>query len=452
MNTSDDDKHTDPNEEPRPTSPFGDAEGLGDDEEVAFPEEAADEEPARKAHWGRRIVIALVVLVVVFVAGLFTMPRIAPQLAAYLPTNLVYGESLTDRIALLESRIETLESASAQRDPAIAELQTNTAKTDALAKDVAARLDRLEIPDLSGDIDAIEKKVRDLENTLSGAGADARRAAADEIATAIDSVTNRLAAVETALSQVSAGTPAEGGADAAVVTALTARLASAERAIADLRGDTRRLDGAMTNVRTDVDARFDALATRLDGLKSELTAESGPTAPAGTAFVLAVSQLRDAVNGGRAYAAELAAVRTVTEGNTYPGLASALDGLAPAAETGIAELAQLQTSYGDAARAALHAARSAGDGWVARTVDRLSSVVSIRRTGDVSGDEPDAVLARAEVRLNKGDVAAALAELDGLTGAAAEAMAEWRQRAQNHVAARTALRDLQAVAIAGLKS
>jgi hypothetical protein len=31
-------------------------------------------------------------------------------------------------------------------------------------------------------------------------------------------------------------------------------------------------------------------------------------------------------------------------------------------------------------------------------------------------------------------------------------MAEWRQRAENHAAAKTALRDLQAVAIAGLKS
>jgi hypothetical protein len=380
------------------------------------------------------------------------MPRIAPQLAAYLPGNLVYGENLTDRIAMLESRIETLESASAQRDPAIAELQTNTAKTDALAKDVAARLDGLEIPDLSGDIDAVEKKVRDLENRLANAGEVTRRAVADDMASEIATVTDRLAAVETALSQVSAGTPAEGGADAAVVTALTARLASAERAIADLRGDYRRLDGAMTNVRTDVDARFDALAARLDGLKSEIMTESGPTAPAGTAFILAVSQLREAVDGGRAYATELETVRAVTAGNTYPGLADALDGLAPAAESGIADLTRLQTTFGEAARTALQAARSAGDGWVARTVDRLSSVVSIRRTGDVSGDEPDAVLARAEVRLNKGDVAAALAELDGLTGAAAEAMAEWRQRAQNHVAAKTALRDLQAVAIAGLKS
>jgi hypothetical protein len=452
MSTSDDDKHPDPHDEPRPPSPFGDAEGLGGDEETAFPEEAA-EEPVKKAHWVRRIVIAVVVLAVVFVAGLFTMPRIAPQLAAYLPARLVYGETLTDRLAALESRVATLESASAQRDPAIAELQANTAKTAAQVREVAGRLDGLQIPDLSDDVAAIEKKVQGLNDRLTGAGADTRRAVADEVAAEIAPLSDRLAALETALAQQASGGASSGSAaDSAAVTALTTRLANAERAIADLRGETRRLDGALADTRTDVDSRFDALAARVDGLKSEIMTESGPTAPAGTAFVLAVSQLRDAVESSRAYDTELDAVRAVTKGNTYPGLAEALAGLAPSAGTGVADVSQLQAAFPDAARKALQAARSAGDGWVARTVDRLSSVVSVRRTGDVAGDEPDAVLARAEVRLNQGDVTAALSELNGLTGAAAEVMAPWRKRAAAHVAATTALRDLQAVAIAGLKS
>jgi hypothetical protein len=460
MSTSDDDKHPDPHAEPRPPSPFGDAEGLGEsgeaEEETAFTEEPA-EAPVKKAHWGRRILIALVIVIVVFAAGLFTMPQIAPQLAAYLPADLVYGPAQTDRLAALESRIATLESASAQRDPAIAELQANTAKTDALARDVASRLDNLQIPDLSGDVAAIEKQVRDLESRMAGADEDTRRAIANDVAAEIATVTGRLAAVETALAQAAESRPSDGAsaqavADAAAVTALTARLASAERAIADVRGDSRRLDGAIANIRADVDARFDALAARVGGLESAVTAESGPMAPAGTAFILAVSQLRDAVDGGRAYATELDAVRAVTQGNTYPGLGAALDGLAPAAGSGIADMSKLQASFGDAARAALKAARSAGDDWVARTVDRLSSVISIRRTGDVAGDEPDAVLARAEVHLTKGDIAAALAELDALPDTAAAAMASWRKLAQDHVAAKTALRDLQTVAIAGLKS
>ena len=53
----------------------------------------------------------------------------------------------------------------------------------------------------------------------------------------------------------------------------------------------------------------------------------------------------------------------------------------------------------------------------------------------VAGDSPSAVAARAEVKLSAGDLAGALAELDALQGAPAEAAADWRARARARLAA-----------------
>ena len=51
------------------------------------------------------------------------------------------------------------------------------------------------------------------------------------------------------------------------------------------------------------------------------------------------------------------------------------------------------------------------------------SAISIRRIGaDASGDEPAAVLARAEAALNQGDLAAAIKEVESLPAPARDRM------------------------------
>ena len=90
-----------------------------------------------------------------------------------------------------------------------------------------------------------------------------------------------------------------------------------------------------------------------------------------------------------------------------------------------------------AARAAL---APAGSGWIDRTVQRLASVVTIRREGaDVDGDSAQAVLARAEARLAAGDLEGADEALAGLTAEPADAMAAWRKAVASRIAAADAL-------------
>ena len=68
----------------------------------------------------------------------------------------------------------------------------------------------------------------------------------------------------------------------------------------------------------------------------------------------------------------------------------------------------------------------------------LSNLVTIRRApGMVAGDDPDAILARAEFNLQAGDLTAAVAEMQALDGAAAETATGWVADAEARLAAET---------------
>jgi hypothetical protein len=96
------------------------------------------------------------------------------------------------------------------------------------------------------------------------------------------------------------------------------------------------------------------------------------------------------------------------------------------------------------------AAGGESDGLMSGLLRRLSDVVTVRPVGDVEGGDPGPVVARAEHRLQAGDLAGALAELDALDGPAAEAVAGWRARAEARLSVETAFSALRARAIARL--
>ena len=80
---------------------------------------------------------------------------------------------------------------------------------------------------------------------------------------------------------------------------------------------------------------------------------------------------------------------------------------------------------------------------------RLRSLVTVRPVGgDVTGDSPEAHLARAEARLGEGDLASAVTELEALEGPAAEAAAPWLAGARARLAADQAIEALRERALA----
>lgn len=164
----------------------------------------------------------------------------------------------------------------------------------------------------------------------------------------------------------------------------------------------------------------DATARRLDALE----ADRGKLASA-SASALAASALMQAAQGSRPFAPEVKALAELA-----PGLD--LRALQVDAERGAPSRAALAASFPDYAARAASAARAPGDG--AGLLDRvgyaLSRVVALRRVGEVPGDGPDAILARAERQIDDGDIVGALATLEALPAGAKDALGPWRDQAE----------------------
>lgn len=114
--------------------------------------------------------------------------------------------------------------------------------------------------------------------------------------------------------------------------------------------------------------------------------------------------------------------------------------------TPVPSLAQLQAGFPEAARAALRASLTAA------SAERQGNLVTnflraqtgARSVTPREGDDPDAILSRADAALQAGRVADALAQIAALPepALAAPAMAEWRAEAEAHANAQAALSDL----------
>ena len=236
---------------------------------------------------------------------------------------------------------------------------------------------------------------------------------------------------------------------------MTARLAEIEDGLDALaQRQTGRADAAAADAQSA--ASLDALRRDFDALRADFDALNAAAHGADSATVSAVGlamatgQLRAAVATTRPFEAALASVRTLARGNS--ALADSLAQLAVVAGTGIADLATLRQRFASVAGDVVAAARGGDDrNWVDRTLSRAASLVSIRRVGaDVTGDSAEAVVARAELALERGDVAAAVDELASLGGAGADAAADWLKAARAHIAAEQALIELDQAVRAAL--
>lgn len=405
--------------------------------------------PTRKSGGGLSgFVMGVVVLAVVLAGAVYTRGHWLP-LVESLPM-MAGGEAATPggvseeaaaRIAALESKLADLESQVASASGAV----------DLTAVDQA-------IAEANQRIDALDGT---LEQLLAGGvviAADGQEGQTDSDAPASagsvldrEELTALKAQVEELAGQIDAGagSGADAGSQAGTQPAetrlaeLTARLDEIERTVTGLEDPAERL--------SELDSRLSAAeqgVAAVPALESRLSAEltalgealpTGPSEDAGdAAMFLALLQLREALSGSGAFETELMLVDGLAAEDAE--LKSALAPLSAHAATGIPGLPGLRVSFDGMAGRVVAAARGGEtDDWIAKTVRKVSEAVTIRPVGLVEGDDAGAVLARAEVKLDAGDLAGAVAELDGLTGSAAEGAAAWRQDAESRMEAQKAL-------------
>lgn len=320
--------------------------------------------------------------------------------------------ALTDRVTALETSVGTLQpnpdaanQAAAALDSARTEL---SGRIDALsgrideATKAAGALDSTR-NDLSGRIDALSQRIDEVAKTAAGAAAPAAvPAPAPAPAVDLGPIEARLDAAEGQLEGVAALNTA--------LETLSGRVDAIDRAVSEATG------------------RIGALEARpqTDGTVN------------GLMLGLAVGQLREAVAAGGPLDEPLKAIEGVVGEDS--ALAEPLATLRDASAKGIPTLRALVADFHTAAAAAREAGRTPENGdWFDRALSSVESVVTVRPApGEVLGDDAESVLARAEGRLQAGDLAGADAALDALTGPVADAMASWRAAAATRLSAERA--------------
>jgi hypothetical protein len=229
----------------------------------------------------------------------------------------------------------------------------------------------------------------------------------------------RIDAVEAALNEL----PAAGGADnSGEIAALAERLAKLEgrpltegadpAAVAAFEGELARLQSSFADQRAEIEEML-ANAQALDAA----SAEAARVAAAQTAL----ARMRAALDDGSTFDALVAELG---------GLNVKVDAaLADQAGAGVPTLALLREGFAPAAREALAVAREegkAGAGLAAFVQRQLGA----RSVSPRDGDDPDAVLSRAEAAVASNALTAALAELEGLPEAARTALSGWEAKAR----------------------
>lgn len=313
-------------------------------------------------------------------------------------------------------------------------------RLDAYLQPVAAPAPAPDAPAPAPDIAGLETRVAALEAAPDQPTTPAPAPAADLVAW-IDGLAEKVAALNQRVGALEARLERTPAPD---LTPLAARLDGVEARLATAAAD----DGAAAAVAA-LAERVDALTAAVEGRVAALEAQAAASQAARPAMLLAVGQLRAALRGSGPYRAELATLATVAGDDA--GIASVLAALEARADGGVPTLGLLRARFAAVAGAVVGAAIVADEGtWVDHTVARLARLVTVRRVGDVAGDAPDAVVARAEARLAAGDLAAAVAEVERLAGASAEAAAAWLADARARLAAERTLAALDARVLAAL--
>lgn len=302
------------------------------------------------------------------------------------------------------------------------------------------------------DPSALTARIDDLEARLAEAQAQGGEGGTDP------ATQEALGTIESRLDELSSRVEQ---AEASVETATTGsgageQVAELNAQVADLQGDIENqlegLSGRVDGVQGKVDGyadRIEALSSRLEALEAEIESTKAQIDQAGVqhgsaaAIALATGRVRQAIVAGEPFAEDLEPLRPLAERD--PVVGEALDGLAPASESGVDTMAELRIRFHEIANDIVHETQAPeGDHPLNKAAGSLMKLVSVRAIGgDVEGEHAEAIVARTEAKLEGDDLEGALAELDGMAELP-EAAAAWRVRADARLQALAAQERLEA--------
>jgi len=336
------------------------------------------------------------------------------------------------------AEIRTLWRGEAAPPPPAPALDLQAVRRDAAAvANAAAEATKRE---LTAKLDDLEKRVR-----AAAAAAAERPAIAPD--PAIAELRAKIAALESRPAPATAPPIAPPSAAGVPTADQEKELAALRLEIATVRTALQTLDQAMAGQRD----QAKALAEAVDKARGEAGARGAGeqkvlAAARASAVIGLAARLNAALEAGLPFAADLDLLAPLAQGDAK--LAEVIKSLQPYGQNGVASRATLVAGFPAVAKAAL-AEDLADDSFGERLLGKLRSLVSLRRVGaDVQGDSVEAKLARAEAALDAGDLAKAVGIVKSLPPQTARATAGWLSGADAHLAARRAVDQLAAQAVA----
>lgn len=299
----------------------------------------------------------------------------------------------------------------------------------------------------------IETQLRDIANRPAPRAPDTRP---------VDELNARLARLETALSSRTDNNAAASGNADETIKALQGSLADLARRADDNATATREARGQADAALVAVDAarvaaeksNVDALSSRIAALESATKKLSDDVAKSLTAAggdkalraVVTAQALRDAVERGAPFGSELAVVKA-TSANPQT-----LAPLEPFAADGLPGAAMLARQLSDLVPAMqkLAALPPPSGGFLDRLQANAEKLVRVRPVNEQPGDDPAAVVSRAQARAARADFAGAVSELKALPSDMRAPAEDWIRKVEARESAVKASTRLVSDALAGL--
>jgi hypothetical protein len=336
------------------------------------------------------------------------------------------------RIAQLERQVADLAGqvrADAASSAATGDLADRLQKVEAqqarTAQQPAAPPQPAPDPALGNRIAAMETQLKSFAETVGALGQRRDRSAAANAA-ALSELKQKLAGLDASGAQSSEAADAAANADATRIAALADRIDT-------LEGNAKTLG-----------TQEQTLQSTLAADEAKRAAETSDDRAVRTAVVAAA--LAAAVERGGPFAAELTAAQS------QGADAKALVPLAGFAATGVPRAQALARELSALEPALLQAAAGtpSDGGFLEKLQTNAERLVRIRPVEEVAGEEPAAVIARAEIKAARGDVAGALMEVANLPAPIRAPAQAWIGSAQARAAAIAASRAFAADALAAL--
>jgi len=385
--------------------------GQGPAEDGVVPTEPGSTpaiEPAgptrRSARGFARAPLWLAGLLILILGGVASSPFWAPQIEPLLP----WGENRDD-YAALAARVAAIETRPVAPSPGIDAVQSAMSQ-------LARRVDQLD-----SRLAVVEKRPAppsvDTDAINSALGALGRRVDQLESAAKPD-----LGPIRAGMQQVEQRL-------AAIETQSASRIASETSASKDMQQELSRL------------GKFEGdLADRVAALEREAQSQEKPELRADGMLALLLGQMREAIEQARPFPAEFGAFIKLARGSD---LAAGAQPLAEPARNGVASRAVLVKGLAELAGRMAASDPAVKSDWREQTLARLRGLVTIRRIDDSSHTGSNGAVGAAQAALARGDLAGAVAALEPLTGADAEAARPWLLMARERLTAETALDHVQ---------